>query len=76
LKDLAPGPAFDETSAGLARDVGHPRQTLVINNGASDGPNKIAFGMLKPNYGFFDDLVEPETVPSWLAREDITYYAA
>jgi hypothetical protein len=45
-------------------------------NGSSDGPNKIAFGMLKPNHGFLDDLVEPETLPSWLAREDVAYCAA
>jgi hypothetical protein len=32
--------------------------------------------MLKPNHGFLDDLVEPETLLSWLAREDIAYYAA
>jgi hypothetical protein len=32
--------------------------------------------MLKPNHGFLDDLVEPEALPSWLAREDIAYYAA
>jgi hypothetical protein len=48
----------------------------IIYNGSSDGPNKIAFGMLKPNSGFLDDLVEPETLLSWLDRGDFAYYAA
>jgi pimeloyl-ACP methyl ester carboxylesterase len=32
--------------------------------------------MLKPNCGFLDELIEPETLPSWLTQEDIAYYAA
>jgi pimeloyl-ACP methyl ester carboxylesterase len=60
--------------AELERDVTSSIRKIHYN-GSGDGPNKIAFGILKPNHGFLDDLIEPETLPSWLTQEDIAYYA-
>jgi len=61
--------------AELERDVTSSIRKIHYN-GSGDGPDKIAFGMLKPNCGFLDELIEPETLPSWLTQEDIAYYAA
>jgi pimeloyl-ACP methyl ester carboxylesterase len=61
--------------AELERDVTSSIRRIHYN-GSGDGPDKIAFGMLKPNQGFLDDLIEPETLPSWLTQDDIAYYAA
>src|ERR1700675_1367793 len=41
-----------------------------------DGPDRIAFGLLRSNQGFLDNLVEPETLPAWLSPEDVAYYVA
>ena len=65
-------PGVAETE--LERDVISSIRRIHFN-GSGDGPDKIAFGMLKPDRGLLDELVDPATLPSWLTREDISYYA-
>jgi pimeloyl-ACP methyl ester carboxylesterase len=60
--------------AELERDVTSSIRKIYYN-GSGDGPDKIAFGILQPNHGCLDHLIEPETLPSWLTHEDIAYYA-
>ncbi len=45
-------------------------------SGSGDGPDRIAFGLLQPNQGFLDNLVDPETLPSWLSPQDVAYYVS
>jgi pimeloyl-ACP methyl ester carboxylesterase len=59
--------------AELERDVAASIRRLNYN-GSGDGPDRIAFGLLKPNQGLLDDLVEPEVLPSWLSPEDVAYF--
>jgi pimeloyl-ACP methyl ester carboxylesterase len=59
--------------AELERDVATSIRRLNYN-GSGDGPDRIAFGLLKPNQGLLDDLVEPEVLPSWLSPEDVAYF--
>ena len=59
--------------AELERDVATSIRRINYN-GSGDGPDRTAFGLLKPNQGFLDDLVEPETLPSWLSPEDVAYF--
>ena len=59
--------------AELERDVAASIRRINYN-GSGDGPDRIAFGLLKPNQGFLDDLVEPEVLPSWLSPEDVAYF--
>jgi len=65
-------PGVAETE--LERDVTSSIRRIHFN-GSGDGPDKVAFGMLKPDGGLLDELVEPATLPSWLTCEDISYYA-
>jgi len=59
----------------LERDVS--ASILRINySGSGDGPDRTAFGLLKPDQGFLDDLVAPDDLPPWLSREDLAYYVA
>ena len=59
--------------AELERDVAASIRRINYN-GSGDGPDRIAFGLLKPNQGLLDDLVEPEALPSWLSPEDVAYF--
>jgi pimeloyl-ACP methyl ester carboxylesterase len=59
----------------LERDVAMSIRRIHYN-GSGDGPDRIAFGLLQPNQGFLDNLVDPETLPSWLKPEDVDYYVA
>ena len=59
--------------AELERDVAASIRRINFN-GSGDGPDRIAFGLLKPNQGLLDDLVEPEVLPSWLSPEDVAYF--
>jgi epoxide hydrolase A/B len=59
----------------LERDVAMSIRRINYS-GSGDGPDRIAFGLLQPNQGFLDDLVEPDTLPSWLSPEDVAYYVA
>jgi pimeloyl-ACP methyl ester carboxylesterase len=59
--------------AELERDVAASIRRINYN-GSGDGPDRTSFGLLKPNQGFLDDLVEPETLPSWLSPEDVAYF--
>ena len=59
----------------LERDVAMSIRRINFS-GSGDGPDRVAFGLLQPNQGFLDNLVEPETVPSWLSPEDVAYYVA
>jgi hypothetical protein len=61
--------------AELERDVAASIRRINYN-GSGDGPDRIAFGLLKPNQGFLDDQVEPETLPSWLPPADVAYFVA
>ncbi|PQV54710.1 alpha/beta fold hydrolase [Paraburkholderia sp. BL21I4N1] len=42
---------------------------------SGDGPDRIVAGILNPGAGFLDNTVDPETLPSWLDREEIAYVA-
>lgn len=46
----------------------------IYFNGSGDGPERTAFGLLKPGQGLLGAMSEPETLPTWLSREDIAYY--
>jgi pimeloyl-ACP methyl ester carboxylesterase len=61
--------------AELERDVAASIRRINYN-GSGDGPDRTAFGLLKPNQGFLDDQVEPETLPSWLPPADVAYFVA
>jgi pimeloyl-ACP methyl ester carboxylesterase len=61
--------------AELERDVAASIRRINYN-GSGDGPDRTAFGLLKPNQGFLDDLVDPETLPSWLSADDVAYFVA
>jgi pimeloyl-ACP methyl ester carboxylesterase len=59
--------------AELERDVAASIHRINYN-GSGDGPDRTAFGLLKPDQGLLDDLVEPEVLPSWLSPEDVAYF--
>jgi pimeloyl-ACP methyl ester carboxylesterase len=59
--------------AELERDVATSIRRIHFN-GSGDGPDRIAFGVLPPNEGFLDSLVDPQRLPSWLTAKDIDYY--
>ncbi len=61
--------------AELERDVAASIRRINYN-GSGDGPDRIAFGLLQPNHGFLDNLVDPETLPSWLSADDVAYFVA
>lgn len=61
--------------AELERDVAATIR-LVNYNGSGDGPGRQAFGRLRPGRGLLGDMVEPESLPSWLSEETIAAYAA
>lgn len=42
---------------------------------SGDGPDRIVAGILAPGAGFLDNTVDPQTLPSWLDREDLAYVA-
>ena len=44
-------------------------------SGSGDAPERATFGLLQRGKGFLGGTVDPETLPSWLSREDIAYYA-
>ncbi len=43
---------------------------------SGDGPGHTVAGILKPGAGFLDATVDPDTLPAWLAPEDIAYASA
>jgi len=59
----------------LERDVGMSIRRINYS-GSGDGPDRVAFGVLEPNQGFLDNLVDPKTLPSWLSPEDVDYFVA
>jgi pimeloyl-ACP methyl ester carboxylesterase len=66
-------PGVAETE--LERDV--TASIRRINYYASgEGPDRPTFGVLQPNEGLLDNLIEPETLPAWLSDEDLGYYVA
>ena len=66
-------PGVAETE--LERDVAKSIRSIHFS-GSGDGPDRVAFGLLQPGQGFLDNLVEPETLPTWLRPEDVDYYVA
>ncbi len=66
-----PGVAEKELERDVAASI-----RLINFNGSGDGPDRTAFGMLQPGHGFLTDLVEPDTLPSWLSADDLAYYVA
>lgn len=42
---------------------------------SGDGPDRIVAGILAPGAGFLDNTVDPQTLPSWLDREELAYVA-
>ena len=59
----------------LERDVAMSIRRMNYS-GSGDGPDRVAFGVLEPNQGFLDNLVDPKTLPSWLSPEDVDYFVA
>ncbi|MBI3376276.1 MAG: alpha/beta hydrolase [Betaproteobacteria bacterium] len=47
----------------------------VYFSGSGDAPERSSFGLLAPGKGFLDNTIDPETLPSWMNRDDIAYYA-
>jgi pimeloyl-ACP methyl ester carboxylesterase len=60
--------------AELERDVEASLRRIYFS-GSGDGPERATFGMLALNKGFLANTVDPETLPSWLSRDDLAYYA-
>lgn len=61
--------------AELERDVEASLRRLYFS-ASGDGPERATlFGMLSPGKGILGNTVEPETLPPWLSREDLAYYA-
>jgi pimeloyl-ACP methyl ester carboxylesterase len=60
--------------AELERDVEASLRRIYFS-GSGDGPEHATFGMLAPNKGFLANTVDPETLPSWVSRDDLAYYA-
>jgi pimeloyl-ACP methyl ester carboxylesterase len=56
--------------AELERDVEASLRRIYFS-GSGDGPERATFGMLAPNKGFLANTVDPETLPSWLSRDDL-----
>ncbi|NMM06787.1 alpha/beta hydrolase [Polaromonas sp.] len=42
---------------------------------SGDGPGRVVAGVLPPDAGFLDNTVEPDVLPAWLDREDLSYVA-
>lgn len=59
----------------LERDVAMSIRRMNYS-GSGDGPDRVAFGVLEPNQGFLDNLVDTKTLPSWLSPEDVAYFVA
>ena len=66
----APGVA----EAEFERDV-EASIRRVHFSGSGDAPERASFGIVEPGQGFLDNTVDPQTLPPWLTREDIAYYA-
>jgi pimeloyl-ACP methyl ester carboxylesterase len=45
----------------------------IYFSGSGDGPERAMFGMLAPGAGILANTIDPETLPSWLSRDDIAY---
>lgn len=60
--------------AELERDVEASLRRIYFS-GSGDGPERATFGMLAPGKGILANTVDPETLPSWLSRDDLAYYA-
>ena len=60
--------------AELERDVEASLRRIYFS-GSGDGPERATFGMLAPGKGFLGNTVDPETLPSWLSRDDLAYYS-
>ncbi len=52
----------------------------IYFSGSGDGPERPTFGVLEPGAGVLTNTVDPlsagHTLPAWLPREDLAYYAA
>ncbi len=66
----APGVA----EAEFERDV-EASIRRVHFSGSGDAPERASFGIVEPGQGFLANTVDPQTLPPWLTREDIAYYA-
>ena len=60
--------------AELEQDVEASLRRIYFS-GSGDRPGHITFGVLPPGKGVLAGTVDPETLPAWLAPEDIAYYA-
>jgi pimeloyl-ACP methyl ester carboxylesterase len=66
-----PGVAEKELERDVATSI-----RRINYSGSGDGPDRVAFGVLEPNQGFLDNLVDPKTLPPWLDAEDVAYFVA
>ena len=60
--------------AELERDVEASLRRIYFS-GSGDGPQRATFGVLEAGAGVLDNTVDPATLPAWLPREDIAFYA-
>ena len=65
-----PGVAEAELEADVETSI-----RRIHFSGSGDAPERATFGLLAPGKGFLGGTVDPETLPAWLRREDIAYYA-
>lgn len=47
----------------------------IYFDASGDAPDRSGIGRVKPGQGFLSGMTEPETLPAWLSRDDIAYYA-
>ncbi len=70
----APGVA----EAELEHDIEASLRRIYFS-GSGDGPERPTFGVLEPGAGVLGNTVDPlsagNTLPAWLPREDLAYYA-
>ncbi|MFZ2649699.1 MAG: alpha/beta hydrolase [Burkholderiaceae bacterium] len=66
----APGVA----EAELEADVEASLRRLYFS-GSGDAPEGASFGVLEPGQGVLSKSVDPASLPAWLSREDLAYYA-
>ena len=65
-----PGVAESE----FERDIEATLRRIYFSS-SGDAPERSSFGLLAPGTGFLDNTIDPETLPPWLSRDDLAYYA-
>ena len=68
---------FQEPGVAEAEFERDPETSIrrIHFSGSGDAPPRGKFATVEPGKGFLGSTVEPESLPAWLPREDIAYYA-